>query len=72
MYGTERTDLNIMTPYIETCFVEIDKDKTGLDQNVIVGVVYKPPNGDIDEFSIALSQKIQKVLCEKKTSVPDG
>ncbi len=51
---------------LHKCFVEIDKDKTGLDKNVVIGVAYKPPNSDVEEFSNLLVQKIKKVTQEKK------
>ncbi len=36
---------------MELCFVEIDKEKTGLDKNVVIWVIYKPPNNYVEEFS---------------------
>ena len=33
--------------HIETIFIEIDKEQIGKDKNVIIGVIYRPPDTDI-------------------------
>ena len=48
-----RTDLNIMNNYIETIFVEINKVIFNSTTNIVVGVLYRPPNEDINQFLYA-------------------
>ena len=33
--------------YIESTFIELDKSQTGSDKNIIVGIIYRPPNTDL-------------------------
>ena len=46
-----RDDLCYQNDTIETVFIEIDKDNVGKEKNVIIGVIYRPPNTDIAEFN---------------------
>ena len=41
-----QTDLSNLNAHIETIFIEIDKEQIGKDKNVIVGVIYRPPDTD--------------------------
>ena len=65
---TERHDLNIVNEYIESVFVEIEKSELNLDKNVIIGVLYRPPNTVIDIFNEYLSDILDKIGHEKKFS----
>ena len=49
-YST-REDLCHQNNSIESVFIEIDKNQLGKDRNVIIGVVYRPPNSDINMFT---------------------
>ena len=51
---------------IESVFCEFDKDQFGLEKNVLVGVVYRPPNTDITEFNEIVSDLLRKLKAEKK------
>ena len=61
-----RPDLNNMTDCAETVFVEIDKDSVGTDNNVIVGVVYRPPDTNIKSFNELMETAISKIKTESK------
>ena len=51
---------------IESVFIEIDKTQLGKDKNVIIGVVYRPPNGDISLFNTYMSELLSKIKSERK------
>lgn len=61
-----RDDLCYQNDVIETVFIEIDKDQIGKDRNVIVGVIYRPPNSDIDLFNKYMSTLLSKMEGERK------
>ncbi len=37
------------------------KDLFFLEKNIIIGAIYKPPNGDLEEFSESMTKIIDKV-----------
>ena len=41
-------------------FIQLDKNTTGHTKNVILGVVYRPPNQDIEQFIDSLKYTIDK------------
>ena len=45
-----RHDLYVFNDNIETLFIEISKEQLGLDKNVIIGIIYRPPSTDIEKF----------------------
>ena len=45
-----RNDLYVFNDDIETLFIEISKEQLGLDKNVIIGIIYRPPSTDIEKF----------------------
>ena len=51
----ERTDLNFFGNDFESIFIEIlNKDK----KNTIIGIIYRPPNGNIYEFNLILNNTL--------------
>ena len=62
----QRPDLCYQNKYIESIFIEIDKDQVGKDRNVIAGVIYRPPDTDISTFNDYLSELLSKVKTERK------
>ena len=62
----QRPDLCYQNKYIESIFIEIDKDQVGKDRNVIAGVIYRPPDTDISTFNDYLSELLSKVKSERK------
>jgi hypothetical protein len=61
-----RTDLHIAPELAENIFIEIDKTSVSCDKNIIVGLIYKPPNKNIDDFNNELSVVLQKLSRENK------
>ena len=44
-----------VTDDIETTFIKIDKHNHLLDKDLVLGVCYRPPNGDIDTFLLQIT-----------------
>ena len=42
-----RNDMKIFNEYCESIFIEIEKSQFALDKNIMVGVMYRPPNTDM-------------------------
>ena len=64
---TVRKDLNMLNNNIESLYIEIDKTMiTGFDRNIVVGVVYRPPNTEIDVFNTYLNNMLSTVDLSKK------
>ena len=53
---------------METLFVEIDKKCIGKAKNVIVGIVYRPPNTDMKIFNENFQEIVSKINSENKIS----
>ena len=56
-----RKDLNFLEPYIETIFVEISNTCLNIEKNVIVGVVYRPPNTSTPDFIEKMNLILQRI-----------
>ena len=61
-----REDLRHQNNSIESVFIKIDKTQLGKDKNVIIGVVYRPPNGDIDLFNTHTPELLSEIKSERK------
>ena len=61
-----RADLTIFEHYCESMFIEIDKSVFGSERNMLVGVIYRPPNTDIKLFIAALKEILENVQSENK------
>ena len=64
----KREQFCLSDEFIETIFLEFDKDCKGTDKGIIVGVIYRPPNTDPREFVLKLSDILDAVSKEKKIS----
>ena len=53
---------------MESVFVEMDKTAFSADKNIIIGVLYRPPNTDIEIFNEHLGNVLDKVGHENKLS----
>lgn len=62
----ERHDLGIFNEYIESVFIEVSKHFIGVSRDVVIGVVYRPPNSDVEIFNDTLNELLTKVKNEKK------
>ena len=65
---TVRDDLCFQNNILETLFIEIDKDQFAKKQNIIIGVIYRPPDTDIKEFNDHILQCLTQIKAEKKTA----
>ena len=61
-----RQDLDIMDDIIESKFVEIGRDCFKTTMDVIVGVIYRPPNTDLQKFNEICSDLLHRIRTEKK------
>ena len=61
-----RSEFSRNESYIECIFVEIPKSETGLTKNMVVGMIYRPPNQDVNNFNESLTAILQTVKQENK------
>merc|ERR1711895_125947 len=50
-----RTDLDIINNNIEAIFIEIKSEEFNTKKNMVIGVVYRPPNTDFENFIDSLN-----------------
>ena len=63
---TERHNIVVFNEYIECIFIELQRNITGLSKNVLIGLVYRSPNSNIDQFNDTISELLIQVKNEKK------
>ena len=51
---------------MESKFIEIDKEAINQKRNVIIGVIYSPPNGNVEQFTLQLSGILDQRKSENK------
>ena len=51
---------------METIFIEINKEQIRKDKNLIIGVIYRPPDTDIKVFNEYVSELLDKIRSENK------
>jgi hypothetical protein len=56
-----RHDLSVSDENIEILFIELSKQATGLQNDTLIGVVYRPPGTSIDSFNEILLQKLSRI-----------
>ena len=56
----------LLKSFIESMFVEINKDQIDKDRHVITGVVYIPSDTDIDLFNSYMTEILDKVEYKSK------
>ena len=59
-----RDDLAIFNDLLESVFIEIPKDVFKMDKNMIIGVVYRPPGGDLSLFNAFFADILQTIQTE--------
>ena len=62
----KRNDLCIMNEFIETVFIELNKDQTNFGKNIIIGVVYRPPDKDMKELLDYMNEILSLLRPERK------
>ena len=63
---SQRPDISVFSPDIESVFVEINKDQLGSKQNIVIGTIYRPPGNDLDTFNIELGKLLDILHKENK------
>ena len=66
---TVRDDLGFQNDILETLFIEIDKDQFLKKQNIIIGVIYRPPDTNIKEFKDHILRCLTQIKAEKKLHI---
>ena len=66
IHFTQREDLSVFNDSIETVFIEIDKFEFHSEKNIIVGVIYRPPNTDMKLFSELMTNVFERLQRENK------
>ena len=61
-----RQDLDKIDELIECIFIEVDKDIFSTTRNIILGVIYRPPNTSPTDFLKVLSEIMNKLKRENK------
>ena len=62
----KRSDLEIFNEYNESIFIEIEKTVFGMEKNVIIVVIYRPPNTDINTFNDQFATLMENIKQEEK------
>ena len=58
---SKRNDLNVFNESCESLFVEIDRTKLIKEKNIIIGVIYRPPNTEISYFIETMKDIMEKI-----------
>ena len=61
-----RDDLTEFGEIMESLFIEISSTDISSDKNVIIGVVYRPPGGNIDNFNALFGSLLDNLKRENK------
>ena len=67
----QRNELTISNDYVEALFIEITKNEF-IDYSILVGVIYRPPNTDLNKFNETMYQILDQLKSEKKSCVIMG
>ena len=62
----ERPDLSEFNENIESLSIEISKDVALFERNVVILLVYRPPNTDISVFNVIVNNTLNKIKYENK------
>ena len=62
----KRTDLYKLDDCMECVTIEIEKHNFEVDKNILVSVIYRPPNTDTDVFINTLNTFIEKIKPENR------
>ena len=62
-----RPDLEVRDSDIDSVFIEFDGKQIGLGRKVIVGTIYRPPNTNMRQFNVNLTDLLDSLKTERKT-----
>ena len=63
---TVRQDLNSQNSNMEALFIEIKSGQIGNDSDMLVGVIYRPPDTKVKDFNDQLNDTLSSIKGEKK------
>ena len=63
---SNRNDLQSADSCFETVFIEVNKENTNAKSNVIYGVIYRPPDSDIEKFTQYINTVLNTIKKEGK------
>ena len=63
---SKRNDLAHFDEDIESVYIEIGKDQLHSNRDIVIGVIYRPPNRDIVSFNDKLSITLDRIKRENK------
>ena len=66
MEYTVRNDLVTFNEYIESIFIEIDKECMNAKKNIVIGVIYRIPNTNMMDFNTTLASVLEQLRMENK------
>ena len=66
MEYTARNDLVTFNEYIESIFIEIDKECMNAKKNIVIGVIYRIPNTNMMNFNTTLASVLEQLRMENK------
>ena len=61
-----RNEMKIFNEYCESIFIEIKKSQFAFDKNIIVGVMYRPPNTDMKGLNEIIKDLLENIKKENK------
>ena len=61
-----REDLGTFTDLMESIFIEIPNKEINCGKNIIIGVIYRPPGNNIEDFNLHLTAVVDKLKKENK------
>ena len=61
-----RHDLSVFSDHVESLFIEFAKTEVNTSKDVIVGVIYRPPGGSIEDFNVIFSDMVNGIKHENK------
>ena len=64
---SERNDLNVFNDIVECLFIEVTIIFNNLPKNIVIGVVYRPPGQDINQFIELFHDILHKIKTERKS-----
>ena len=68
----ERKDLNLNHDIYESLFIEVENVLKTNGQNVVVGVVYRPPNTSVTYFNDYIKDTMEKLTNKEKNMLSHG
>ena len=69
IHYTTRDELCFQNKTLDTLFIEINKDQFNKKQNIIIGVIYRPPDTDMKEFNDYVIKCLTQIKEEKKLRI---